>query len=77
MVKIYHYLDEYGLSNFKPTVQMLGQITEKLANAVYKLSMTMHHMTDLFLPYEKDIDVTSKEYATEKYRFQNCLGKLI
>ena len=56
---------------------MLGQITEKLANAVYKLSITMFHMTDFFLPYEKDIDVTSKEYATEKYRFQNCLGKWI
>ena len=56
---------------------MLGQITEKLANVVYKLSITMFHMTDFFLPYEKDIDVTSKEYATEKYRFQNCLGKLI
>ena len=56
---------------------MLGQITEKLANAVYKLSMTMFHMAGLFFPYEKDIDVTSKEYATEKYRFQNCLGKII
>ena len=54
---------------------MLGQITEKLANVVYKLSMTLYHMTDLFFPYDKDIDVTTKEYATEKYRFQNCLGK--
>lgn len=36
----------------------------------------MDHMGDLFIPNEYDIDVTSKKYATEKYRIQNCLGKI-
>ena len=50
-------------------------ITEKLANVMFKLSVAMEHMKNLFLPDEMYIDVTSKEYATEKYRFQNCMGK--
>ena len=54
---------------------MLGEITEKLANVILKLSITMDHLADLFLPNEMFINVTSKKYATEKYRIQHCLGK--
>jgi len=54
---------------------MLGQITEKLSHVMLKLSIGMEHMKHLFLPDEMYIDVTSKEYATEKYRFQNFMGK--
>ena len=54
---------------------MLGKITEKLANVMMKFSIALEHMLRLFLPDEMDIDVTSKEYAIEKYRFQNIMGK--
>ena len=53
---------------------MLGEITEKLSQVVLKLSTTMDHLGDLFIPSEYNIDVSSKKYATEKYRIQHCLG---
>lgn len=57
----------------RPNAHMLGEITLKLSQVILKLSITMDHMGDLFIPNEYDIDVTSKKYATEKYRIQNCL----
>ena len=55
---------------------MLSAITEELSQVVRKLSTTMIHLGDLFIPNEYNIDVTSKKYATEKYRIQHCLGKM-
>jgi len=56
-----------------PNAHMLGEITEKLSQMVLKLSTTMDHLGDLFIPSEYNIDVSSKKYATEKYRIQHCL----
>ena len=56
---------------------MLGEITEKLCRMMLQLSTSIVHMGGFFLPNEMTMDVTTEQYAKEKYRIQHLIGKII